>query len=489
MQQYPHPTSAVRESGQAAVFAVILLVAVAIGIGVLYNTGRLTLTKTHLQNAADSTAYSGGVLIARSYNFSSYANRAMVANQVVIAQMVGLRSWSQYYCLAFNDQCGYGKNAVYSVNDLPGQIQSLVDGTPEQVFFDTYKIFSNTIYLLNAGNGGRISPDVLFATTANQINKALSAASETFHDGVLADLGAADAGSGLLVDVLHDNDRQAHITTFGKALLTTDLAQVADFTQLYGSQNPQHMQSFAALVQAEEDGFTKGRSSSETLPYPMYNIEAFFPDSELPWARLWVSYHGHTTWGANYDSWSAGDSANIYGYRIVWITIFDIPIPLFLPILTDPSIYTWTTTLSSAQASYNKQGTGTDFAKHYYAGLLPYEDVDNSHLTQTATPTLTLEVARSHGTIQTTQQIGVDSGTQQNQFLPGIALPSHEAHNELDSLASVQVHFVRPQFQQGSRLLGNDIEYGSLFNPYWEAHLVPTPNATTLAAQVAQAGG
>lgn len=62
---------------------------------VLYNSGTLANTKTQLQNAADAGAYSGAVLLARDHNFSAYTNRAMVANQVSVAQLVSMKSFTE----------------------------------------------------------------------------------------------------------------------------------------------------------------------------------------------------------------------------------------------------------------------------------------------------------------------------------------------------------------------------------------------------------
>ncbi|MHB1880852.1 MAG: Tad domain-containing protein [Acidithiobacillus sp.] len=453
-------------------FAVILLLAVAVGVGVLYNTGRLTLDKTRLQNTADSAVYSGGVLLARSYNFSSYANRAMVANQVVIAQMVGLRSWSQYYCLAYNDHCGTQNSA----NDLPSQIQSLVSGTFYTATLDAYARISKILYTINAEHQDfptfNQGVDAHFANTANTINKLLSTASSTFNTGVWGELAAAGVDKGLIADIIQDNDPQATITPYGKILLVTDLAHIKGFTQLYTSNNSQHMQQFATVVKNGEDGFTQGRSSYEFPAYPMFNYEDI--DCASEWTMLWASYNGSTTWSANYQSWSAQDKANVYGFNLVPFLDGCVPIPVFA---TNPWIYVWPTTLSSAKASYNAQGTGTGFGGDKYAGLLPYEDVSNQYATATATPILTLDIARAHGTIKTTQQLKVDSGV--------MALPGGEAGGEVNALASVQVHFVRPR-NGNTRLLGNDIEYGALFNPYWEAHLVSSPSAATLGAQAAQ---
>ena len=60
---------------------------------VVFHAFRGTTAKIKLQNTADAAAYSAAVLQARDYNFAAYTNRAMVANQVTVAQAVSLRSW------------------------------------------------------------------------------------------------------------------------------------------------------------------------------------------------------------------------------------------------------------------------------------------------------------------------------------------------------------------------------------------------------------
>jgi hypothetical protein len=85
----------VRQRGQALVFIVVTTVVVLLGALLFFNTAQLTTQKMKLQNTADAAAYSGALSEARDYNFSAYANRAMIANQVAVAQLVGLTSWAR----------------------------------------------------------------------------------------------------------------------------------------------------------------------------------------------------------------------------------------------------------------------------------------------------------------------------------------------------------------------------------------------------------
>lgn len=84
------------QRGQALVFGIFLLFISLLTMFYLFNTGQLTREKTKLVNTADAVAYSGGLLEARALNFDAYANRAMLANEVAIAQMVSVSSWAQY---------------------------------------------------------------------------------------------------------------------------------------------------------------------------------------------------------------------------------------------------------------------------------------------------------------------------------------------------------------------------------------------------------
>ena len=84
------------QAGQALIYGIFVLVGGLAALFFLFNTGQLVREKTKLVNATDAVAYSAGVMHARALNFEAYTNRAMVANTVAIAQLVSLSSWVQY---------------------------------------------------------------------------------------------------------------------------------------------------------------------------------------------------------------------------------------------------------------------------------------------------------------------------------------------------------------------------------------------------------
>src|SRR5690606_13879403 len=86
-----------KQSGQVLVYCAAMLVVMALTTGYVFNSGQISNEKTRLQNTVDAAAYSVAAVEAKDLNFKAYTNRAMVANQVSIAQAVSLASWARYY--------------------------------------------------------------------------------------------------------------------------------------------------------------------------------------------------------------------------------------------------------------------------------------------------------------------------------------------------------------------------------------------------------
>jgi hypothetical protein len=105
-------TRPARQKGQALVYGIFMLIFGLASLFFMFNTGQMTAEKTKLVNTADAVAYSAAVMHARALNFDAYTNRALVANEMTIAQMVSLKSWIDYakqhsqritplYCLTY----------------------------------------------------------------------------------------------------------------------------------------------------------------------------------------------------------------------------------------------------------------------------------------------------------------------------------------------------------------------------------------------------
>jgi hypothetical protein len=93
---WPKSKSKRGQAGQALIYGLFMLTAGLASLFFLFNVGQLTQEKTKLVNTSDAVAYSAGVMHARAMNFAAYTNRAMVANELAVAQSVSLASWGAF---------------------------------------------------------------------------------------------------------------------------------------------------------------------------------------------------------------------------------------------------------------------------------------------------------------------------------------------------------------------------------------------------------
>ena len=89
-----------RQRGQVLPVSIAFMLIIAALFYFMVNTGQAVTEKMRVTNAADAAAYSAGVIEARALNYDAYLNRAMVANQMAIAQMVSFASWIDYFATA-----------------------------------------------------------------------------------------------------------------------------------------------------------------------------------------------------------------------------------------------------------------------------------------------------------------------------------------------------------------------------------------------------
>lgn len=97
----PHVIGSARrpraQRGQALVLGLVLMFAGALGFYFMFSTGQVASTRQRLDNAADAAAWSAALWRARVMNYHAYANRAIVAQEVAIAQAVTLTAWAKYF--------------------------------------------------------------------------------------------------------------------------------------------------------------------------------------------------------------------------------------------------------------------------------------------------------------------------------------------------------------------------------------------------------
>jgi len=139
------------QRGQALVFVTVTILVMVIAMMMTYSIGQLTNQKTRLQNTADAAAYSAALAQARDYNFSAYMNRAMIANDVAVAQIVALRSWSENFNNTFKDSPKPKKGLTVEGDPEQGGILTWVRGGP---LYGIFTFLEGAQRLLASGMSG-----------------------------------------------------------------------------------------------------------------------------------------------------------------------------------------------------------------------------------------------------------------------------------------------------------------------------------------------
>lgn len=85
-----------KQKGQSLLWVLGFLATMAVTFAGVYSVGQATSEKQKIVNATDAAAYTGGMVEARALNLTAYANRAEIANEVFVAQMVSMESWVAY---------------------------------------------------------------------------------------------------------------------------------------------------------------------------------------------------------------------------------------------------------------------------------------------------------------------------------------------------------------------------------------------------------
>lgn len=125
----PHVRLRIRTTGgQALALGLFFLFACAAVLYLMFNSGRAVDEKIRLTNAADGVAYSVALMEARALNYDAWTNRAIVANQVAIAQAVGLAAWLRYFERGVANAsllAGLAGSWIYQPDDYPDLLRLL----------------------------------------------------------------------------------------------------------------------------------------------------------------------------------------------------------------------------------------------------------------------------------------------------------------------------------------------------------------------------
>ncbi len=516
------------QRGQALVFSLLFLGVVLLGLVFLYKAGRLTSEKMALQNAADAAAFSVSVVEARDLNFAAYTNRAMVANEVAIGQLVGLVSWANHI-QSFSPFLRLYANAFNAIPVVGNAIAAMLNGVAAgfNVLGQAAQKVTNAV--------ARVGVPVLY-----NINRAYSISQLAFHTASIA------LSVGTVYEMVRRNAPGAKVSDFGFVSL---VGHVYSYHREFLRQN--NMPSFfAAVVRKGRDPFSTQRGwSLPLIPHWKYQAGFEFMDHDIfkIWIELGLSLD---RWGgtelrftegtpeAGNFGWSAADTTGlnlIAGGGIHFLigggslrigegqirlrACIDLLVWEGCPIkFTGP--FPTSAPFSAGYAQTGVPGTNAQSAASMglwnLGGPVELDDYGRSPLNNTAwyfpgmgvmSQVPTQNVSKSYKGLPRYLDNDPDEpaygfeapylllglvkemGAVNRDLVPSAGrfeLKDKAPDDEIGVLTKSEVYFARPNDLWYFRRSDGLTEIGNTFNPFWQARLVDTSNNERLAAMAIQ---
>lgn len=463
MYETTWPTSSLRslrrQRGQALIYGLLVLTGGLAALFFLFNTEQLTAEKSKLVNTADAVVYSAGVMHARALNFDAYTNRALMANEVMIAQAVSIRSWT--------------KHVVEHTENIPPMMCQSYYSKPVALALLTY---IPACYLLSFAPAN---------ATARATDAVVSAAVSTtvgLSDGAKQALQSAQAAmpAALLLTRSTIMQEVADANYSGDGIVHVDAIPLADdfssFIQPY-SGNARTRLRGAVVDAANRDDFVKDRSWTSSNIFPcILGIKAAF------------RRRGGTEL-IGFDEWKAMDTASLHEWHWNFHT-FGLPTcdedEMKLgygaqaaangrPDDSDAQYGNSRNDNAGASDRADNEASGTELR---YSGLPTFYELTPSQLAAPS-PHLRFSIRLTRDMAQTRTSEGTSS------IKPTGKLAVYDSKAKSDVLSAVstsEVFFERPVARADGKT-----ELASLFNPYWQVRLVPTSPAA-MAMAMAKGG-
>lgn len=477
-----------KQLGQALPIGIAAILFTTILTLTLFNTGQVTSKKMRVTNAADAATYSGLVWQARALNLQAYTNRAMVANQVTIAQIVSLVSWSQYLeILARN------------LNNTIG-------------WFPPVKPWTQTIYTITKNVKSFILKlSNVTVPIIDTLLGVLSASQEAVHYATYA------TTQEVVREVIRRNDPTFELTTLGIGGLAKNAYDWEQLTDKYddgtnsgwgwgNNNNKNGLLRKASVIDNSRDGFTRSRGWQFGLPslgIVKFKIvkegetrllrEHNDDGSEWEWkgkddfsvhTKYWgCSWRGcgwrrselPVGWGAAYVS-TTGNDLDCQGNSGGWGSWWGSDCPQW-----------------GRQNRRSERLADSEIEKinGNYSGVRDYRDIaDLTDNNKDPRLPLTIEVRTGGGNVRTSTKIqtgsgntarGIGSSVEAKQTRNGIGEGMFRVNDgfagaEISAVSNGEVYFRRPV-----RRADGKGEFGNLFNPYWDVHLTDPRNARIAA--------
>jgi putative Flp pilus-assembly TadE/G-like protein len=457
------------QRGQAILWFLTTTAACCVTLALVYNMGQVTNEKEKTVNAADATALAGAIVEARMLNFDAYANRAIIADEVNVAQVLSLDSWVQYL-KTLSQNLGNYFGWVPILGDILQTLSEAMQevGTGVDDFAKAMIPVDDTVV------------QALVAAQAAVRYSAVPAARDIANN-------VASANQASVIGVV---DATAFALNF-KAWL--------DFSKVYSkNDNGNDDRNIVTdVIKISRDQFSTHRD--EGFAIDAINLALGGPIAQV----TGVAKTSGDTILPNYDRWEAQDSLDIWtGVQAFGITIYKtflLP-PSWVPLGYGRVDTDQNGTLGNDWDWWSGSGggpcpwPGTPNCEYAYqsgtavqgwSGMPEITDLTNQGSANN-NPSLTYVAAVTKAAPMTTQRMGSGMNNIHVDGPQGSPDLTDNLHNDqLASVAAARVSFMRPDWNAQDRTQGqlpNQYkvhEYASLYNPYWQARLTD-PNTVKI---------
>jgi len=447
-----------KQNGQALPIGMALFLVLGIMSFVLFNTGQTVSDKSRLVNTADSAVYSGLLWQARAMNFQAYTNRAMVANQVAMAQAVSINSWSAYLA-----KTGTNLNAAFGWVPYVGVVTNIID-----------RIASGIDTVLNPISQGMLA-------VVNAVNASLTIAQEAMY------YSAFVATPDVINSVVKSNEPEGQdfkwATAFSLANVGLNLVKWQEFTQ--SSRTPEinaaaENERFN-MINASLDKFSTERN------WKFFNF--FIPITPLNWVRFEKAGTTKLIRRNGKYQWHAKDALSLRERRYTWRgrRHSDIPIAGASSFANsdgseqsivglNPGFFPGRHETAKDARSANIFHDGRTMRN--YSGLHAYRSLHVDQRDGEDPPTILLRIQISMNTNQVMDSDVLITPEPDGDYNASVEMPG----DVMSSVSTAEMYFERPCFDSDCTE-----EFANGYSPYWDVRLVNTSGLSRLAAHTLQA--
>ncbi|WP_339897266.1 pilus assembly protein TadG-related protein [uncultured Gilvimarinus sp.] len=504
-----------REEGYATVFTIAFFAAIALAVFSLYDVGWVASERIRLQNTADNTVYSTVNVQTRDLNMIAITNRAMIANQVVIGQYIGLVSWS-------NEVNEFAQNL-----ETLGQFAQVIPYVGPFIKKATDILAKATDAMVDFFEAGdfiidTVQENIIYALSEFQrVNHALTlAANYSVYQDVLArndpDVTSSMAGSAVNIKEV--------LESWGGDIQRFERNNVAANSKGGDNRTTQRFNEFSNLVNDSRDKFSANRSyrffkkvdvgfyefwgekngGSDFIPVEVNNkgksvvrwnwtaadTLSFYQKFDLGFGISWTS-ETPLGWGAAHslNKDRIGDRFKYEGYKNNSRRNYDEDDWEALDYAGGNEKRWWGGAWINGDAARNLKypsviGSGKVYEYNNIKktkGLRDFYDFKDDAKTDEM-PEFSIFLSKGEGDIRT--QKTVDNSMESYSRIDRLTIESDGgmAGNRLYASGSAQSFFARPdESHYGSREFSWNVEwgrsdglheYGNLYNPFWQTRLV-----------------